>query len=121
MMERRSGRVISMSGSVGLKQVNTSAAAKAALVVWSKGPSHEVGRYGITVNCIEPGLIDTQQIRRLFPGEARRTYAEQHIATGDFGEPEDVAAAVVFLASDPARYITGTTLGVDGGVRYRSS
>ena len=120
MMERRSGRVISVSGSLELKQVNTAAAAKAALVVWSKGLSHEMGRFGITVNCIEPGLIDTQQIRQLFPGEARRTYADQHIAIGDFGEPEDVAAAVAFLASGPARYITGITLGVDGGMRYRS-
>ncbi len=120
MMERRSGRVISVSGSLELKQVNTAAAAKAALVVWSKGLSHELGRYGITVNCIEPGLIDTQQIRQLFPGETRRTYADQHIALGDFGEPEDVAAAVAFLASGPARYITGITLGVDGGMRYRS-
>ena len=120
MMERRSGRVISVSGSLELKQVNTAASAKAALVVWSKGLSHEMGRYGITVNCIEPGLIDTQQIRQLFPGEARRTYADQHIAMGDFGEPEDVAAAVAFLASGPARYITGITLGVDGGMRYRS-
>ena len=120
MMERRSGRVISVSGSLELKAVNTAAAAKAALVVWSKGLSHEMGRHGITVNCIEPGLIDTAQIRRLFPGDARRVYADQHIALGDFGEPADVAAAITFLASGPARYITGITLGVDGGMRYRS-
>lgn len=59
------------------------------------------------MNCTEPGLIDTAQIRRLFPGDARRRYAEQHIWLGDFGEPEDVRAATAFLASGPAAYITG--------------
>lgn len=120
MVERRSGRVINICGSIELRQVNIAGAAKAALVVWSKGLSHEMGKYGITINCIEPGLIDTPQIRRLFPGDARKQYAEQHISIGDFGEPEDVAAATAFLASGPAAYITGIVLGVDGGMRYRS-
>jgi 3-oxoacyl-[acyl-carrier protein] reductase len=120
MVERRSGRVINICGSIELRQVNTAGAAKAALVVWSKGLSHEMGKYGVTVNCVEPGLIDTAQIRRLFPGDARRQYAEQHISLGDFGEPEDVGAATAFLASGPAAYITGIVLGVDGGMRYRS-
>ena len=120
MVERRSGRIISISGSLELKQLNVAGAAKAALVVWSQGLSGPMGAYGITVNCVEPGLIDTQQIRRLFPGDARRHYSEQHIPLGDFGEPEDVAAAVVFLASGPAHYITGITLAVDGGMRNRS-
>jgi 3-oxoacyl-[acyl-carrier protein] reductase len=104
MVEPRGGRIINICGSIELRQVNTAAAAKAALVVWSKGLSHELGKYGITVNYIEPGLIDTAQIRRLFPSDARRQYAEQHISLGDFGEPEDVGAATAFLAFGPAAY-----------------
>ena len=100
--------------------LNTAGVAKAALVVWSKELSGPMGEFGITVNCIEPGLIDTAQIRRLFPPAARRQYSKEHIPLGDFGQPEDVAAAVVFLASGPAHYITGITLAVDGGMRYRS-
>jgi 3-oxoacyl-[acyl-carrier protein] reductase len=120
MIDRGNGRIINISGSIEPRQVNTAGAAKAALVVWSKGLSHEMGKYGVTVNCIEPGLIDTPQIRRLFPDDARRRYAEQHISLGDFGEPEDVGAAATFLASGPAAYITGIVLCVDGGMRYRS-
>jgi len=117
MIERRAGRVISISGTQEPDHVNAAAVAKAGLVVWSKGLSHQVGKYGITVNCIEPGLLDTQQIRRLFPGEERRRFAEREISLGDFGEPIHVAKAATFLASSAASYITGIVLPVDGGMR----
>ena len=94
--------------------------AKAGLVVWSKGLSEQLGRHGITVNCVQPGLIDTAQIRRLYPGDARREFAERQIAMRDFGQPEDVANAVTFLVSPKARYITETVFLVDGGMRRHS-
>jgi len=120
MIEGRSGRIISISGTQEPDHVNAAAVAKAGLVVWSKGLSHVVGKHGITVNCVEPGLLDTQQIRKLFPGDARRAFAEREISLGDFGEPQDVANAVTFLASSAASYITGIVLTVDGGMRHYS-
>lgn len=94
--------------------------AKAGLVVWSKGLSEQLGRHGITVNCVPPGLIDTAQIRRLYPNEERATFANREIALRDFGEPQDVANMVTFLASPRARYVTGTVVLVDGGMRRYS-
>jgi NAD(P)-dependent dehydrogenase (short-subunit alcohol dehydrogenase family) len=88
--------------------VNAAMVAKAGLVVWSKGLSEQLGKHGVTVNCVQPGLIDTAQIRRLCPGDERRKLAEREIALRDFGEPEDVANTVTFLgrralATSPAR------------------
>ncbi len=60
------------------------------------------------VNCLQPGLIDTENIRRFFPGDERRTFAEKEIPLGDFGEPQDVANMAVFLLSPRAKYITGS-------------
>ncbi|HEY6773685.1 MAG TPA: SDR family oxidoreductase [Oxalicibacterium sp.] len=117
MIERKSGRLIHISGTQEPDHVNAAAVAKAGLVVWSKGLSHQIGKYGITSNCIEPGLLDTQQIRKLFPGDARRIFAEREISLGDFGDPIEVAKAAVFLASAAASYITGIVLPVDGGMR----
>jgi 3-oxoacyl-[acyl-carrier protein] reductase len=117
MIERKSGRIISISGTQEPDHVNAAAVAKAGIVIWSKGLSHQVGKFGITVNCVEPGLLDTQQIRRLYPGEERRKFAEREISLGDFGEPVEVAKAVTFIASAAASYITGIVLPVDGGMR----
>ena len=72
------------------------------------------------MNCVQPGLIDTALIRRLYPGEERKKFADREIALRDFGQPEDVANAVTFLASPRASYITGTVLLVDGGMRRYS-
>ncbi|MFJ7794965.1 SDR family NAD(P)-dependent oxidoreductase [Pseudomonas sp. NPDC096950] len=116
-IERRSGTIINISGNLEPEVVNAAIVAKAGLVAWSKGLSEQLGQYGITVNCVQPGLIDTAQIRRLYPGDARREFAERNIALGDFGEPVDVANAVTFLASPLAHYITGTIVTVDGGMR----
>jgi 3-oxoacyl-[acyl-carrier protein] reductase len=118
MMERRSGSILNITGTTEPTQINVSAVSKAAIAVWSKGLSRQVGRYGITVNCLQPGLLDTAQIRRLFPGDARREFAEREIALGDFGEPQDVGNMAAFLVSPRARYVTGTVAVVDGGMRH---
>lgn len=114
---RKGGTIINISGNLEPEVVNAAIVAKAGLVAWSKGLSEQLGRHAVTVNCVQPGLIDTAQIRRLYPGEARREFAERNIALGDFGEPADVANAVAFLASPLARYITGTVMTIDGGMR----
>jgi 3-oxoacyl-[acyl-carrier protein] reductase len=101
-----------------LRSINASAVAKAAVVVWSKQLSGQLGKHGITVNCLQPGLIDTANIRRFFSDADRQEFAEREIALGDFGEPQDVANMVTFLVSPRARYITGTVAIVDGGMRH---
>lgn len=116
-LARKAGSIVSISGNLEPEVVNAAMVAKAGLVVWSKGLSEQLGEHGITVNCIQPGLIDTAQIRRLYPGDERRKFAEREIAMRDFGEPEDVGNAVAFLVSPRARYITGIVLTVDGGMR----
>lgn len=119
-LQRKSGAIISLSGNLEPEVVNAAMVAKAGIVVWSKGLSEQLGRHSITVNCVQPGLIDTAQIRRLYPGEERKKFADREIALRDFGQPEDVANAVTFLASPRASYITGTVLLVDGGMRRYS-
>jgi 3-oxoacyl-[acyl-carrier protein] reductase len=84
---------------------------------WSKGLSREVGRHGITINCIAPGRILSEQIRRLYPEELRREFAAHEIPLGRYGEPEELACLVTFLCSPVAAYITGTVIPVDGGLR----
>lgn len=107
-MKKKAGAILNITGTTEPTQVNASAVSKAAVAVWSKGLSEKLGQYGITINCLQPGLLDTAQIRRLFPGDARREFAEREIALGDFGEAQDVANMVTFLVSPRARYITGT-------------
>ncbi len=87
-------------------------------MAWSKQLSGQVGRHGIRVNCIQPGLIDTENTRRIFNNEERKAFAEREIPLGDFGEPQDMANMAVFLVSPRARYVTGTVTVVDGGMRY---
>jgi 3-oxoacyl-[acyl-carrier protein] reductase len=117
MMKARRGRIISISSVVGLTgnpgQANY-AAAKAGLLGFSKSLAREIGSRNITVNVVAPGFIDTDMTRDL-PAEVREALLKQ-IALGRLGAPEDVAAAVVFLASPAAAYITGETLNVNGGL-----
>ena len=119
-LARKAGSIVSISGNLEPEVVNAAMVAKAGLVVWSKGLSEQLGQHGITVNCVQPGLMDTAQIRRLYPGDERRKFAEREIALRDFGEPQDIGNAVTFLVSPRARYITGIVLTVDGGMRRYS-
>lgn len=117
MMKQRSGRIINITSVVGamgnVGQANY-AAAKAGLMGFAKSMAREVGSRGITVNCIAPGFIDTDMTRAL-PEEVRKTF-EAQTALGRFGDAQDIADAVLFLASDQAKYITGQTLHVNGGM-----
>lgn len=117
MMKQRSGRIINISSVVGLYgnagQVNY-AASKAGIVGMTKSAAKELGARGITVNAVAPGFIDTDMTRAL--SEKKREGVVSRIALRELGSAEDVAAAVSFLASREARYITGHVLTVDGGL-----
>jgi 3-oxoacyl-[acyl-carrier protein] reductase len=117
MIERGWGRIINITGKSEPDRLNASFAAKAAVHAWAKGLSREIGRSGITVNSIAPGRIMSEQIRRLYPERERQQLADTEISVGRYGEPEDLAAMAVFLASPLASYITGTVIPVDGGLR----
>ncbi len=117
MIRQRSGRVINMSSVVGLSgnpgQANY-AAAKAGLVGLTKAVAREVASRNVTVNALAPGYIDTAMVDELTAETQDKILST--IPMGRFGTPEDVAEAVVFLASDGASYITGQVLTIDGGM-----
>lgn len=117
MMRRRTGRIIniaSISGVVGNPGQGNYAASKAELVGMTKSLAREVASRGITANCIAPGFIETPMTHGL--NEKQTEAIAAAIPAGTFGKPEDIAAAAVYLASDEARYITGETLHVNGGM-----
>jgi 3-oxoacyl-[acyl-carrier protein] reductase len=117
MMKRRAGRIVNVSSIVGLtgnKGQSNYAASKAGLIGFTKSIAKEYASRGILVNCIAPGFIETDMTAAL-PEAAKATLLEG-IALGRLGRPEDVAGAVLFLASDLAGYITGQVLVVDGGL-----
>ena len=117
MIERRWGRIVNITGKSEPDRLIAATPAKAAVHAWSKGLSREVGKHGITVNCIPPGRIMSEQIRRKYSEEFRAQQSASEIPVGRYGEPEELAALAVFLASPIARYITGAVLPVDGGLR----
>ena len=120
MKSRNWGRIINISGAVVAPRLNGAAPAKAALVSWSRTLSSELGPYGITVNTIAPGRINTAQIQKLHPTEqSKADFIKQNIPAGYFGEPYDIANLAVFLASPLARYINGAAIPVDGGAVRR--
>jgi 3-oxoacyl-[acyl-carrier protein] reductase len=120
MIERGQGRIINITGKSEPDRLNAAFAAKAAVHAWAKGLSRDIGRHGITVNSIAPGRIMSEQIRRNYPEEERKRFSAAEIPLGAYGEPEDLANLAVFLASPRARYITGTVIPVDGGLRRYS-
>jgi 3-oxoacyl-[acyl-carrier protein] reductase len=117
MLGRKWGRIINITGKSEPEGLNGAFAAKAAMHSWAKGLSREVGRHGITVNSIPPGRIISEQILRNYSTELRKHESEHYIPVGEYGQPEDIANLVCFLASPLARYITGTVIPVDGGMR----
>lgn len=117
MMKRRAGRIINIGSVVGItgnKGQANYAASKAGLIGFTKSVAREYAGRGILVNCVAPGFIATDMTAAL--PEAARATLLQDIALGRLGDPDDVAGAVLFLASDLARYVTGQVLVVDGGM-----
>ncbi len=117
MIARSWGRVVNITGKSEPEHVNGAFCAKAGIHSWAKGLSRMVGRHGITVNSIAPGRIHSEQILRNYSPEYRQWQADNEIPVGRYGEPEDLANLVCFLASPRASYITGTVIAVDGGLR----
>src|SRR3954471_10124258 len=117
MMARNWGRIVNITGKSEPEGINGAFCAKAAMHSWAKGLSREVGKHGITVNSIPPGRIISEQILRNYSPEERKRGGEEDIPVGEYGQPEDIANLVCFLASPLARYITGAVIPVDGGFR----
>ncbi len=117
MMKARAGRIISISsvvGSMGNPGQANYAASKAGMAGFTKSLAQEIGSRNITVNCVAPGFIDTDMTLAL--GEEQRAKLVEHVPLKRLGQPADIAAAVAFLASPSAAYITGVTLHVNGGM-----
>ncbi len=116
-MKQRGGRIVNISSVVAVRgnpgQANY-CASKAGMIGMSKSLAAEVSSRGITVNCVAPGFIQTAMTDKLSEEQAKRI--TDNIPSGRFGTPDDVAAGVVFLASDAASYITGQTLHINGGL-----
>jgi 3-oxoacyl-[acyl-carrier protein] reductase len=117
MIARGWGRIINITGKSEPEHVNGAFCAKAGIHSWAKGLSRMVGKHGITVNCVPPGRIHSEQILRNYTPEYRQWQSENEIPVGRYGEPEDIANLVAFLASPRASYISGAVIPVDGGLR----
>jgi 3-oxoacyl-[acyl-carrier protein] reductase len=116
MRQQKWGRIVTFTGTSEPRMLNAAFTAKAAVHVWSKGLSRLLASDGITVNCLQPGRIHSEQMTKRYPTlESELEYARAEIPVGRFGEPEEIAAVALFLASPQASYVTGTVIPVDGG------
>lgn len=119
MRKQRWGRIVNITGTSEPRALNAAFSAKAGVHVWSKGLSREVAAEGVTLNCIQPGRIRSEQIKKRYPTlEDELAFSREEIPMGRFGEPRELANLAIFLASPLAAYITGTVIPVDGGM-YR--
>ncbi|MBT3370019.1 MAG: SDR family oxidoreductase [Rhodospirillaceae bacterium] len=122
MQARKFGRIVNITGADEPVSMNAAVPPNGAVHIWAKSLSRLVGGDGVTVNCIPPGRIHSEQIdERLLPTEAKqRAWAEANCPAGYIGEPEDLSVLVAFLCSPRARYINGQVIHVDGGARHFS-
>ncbi len=117
MIAQKWGRIINITGKSEPEHINGAFCAKAGMHSWAKGLSRMVGKEGVTVNCIPPGRILSEQIYRNYTPEYRQWQCDNEIPVGRYGDPEELANLVSFLCSPLAAYITGTVIPVDGGLR----
>jgi 3-oxoacyl-[acyl-carrier protein] reductase len=119
MQAQKFGRIINLTGTVEPLVLNAAIPPNGAVHIWSNALSRVVGRDGVTVNCVSPGIVHSEQIdERVFPtAEAQQAWAENNIPAGYIGEADDVALFAVFLSSPRARYINGEVICVDGGAK----
>ena len=122
MQARKFGRIVNLTGSDEPVAMNAANAPNGAMHIWAKALSRVVGGDGVTVNCIPPGRIHSEQIdQRLMPSEqVQRQWVTENCPAGYIGEPEDLAVLVTFLCSPRARYVNGQVIHVDGGARHFS-
>lgn len=123
MKERRWGRIVHMSSIMGLASKegrSVYSATKSALLGLARASALDLGEFGITVNCIAPGLFGTELPRAMLSAQEQEAFARR-TALGRWGEPSELAGAILLLASDAGAYITGSVLVVDGGVLCRTA
>ncbi|WP_431282037.1 SDR family oxidoreductase [Humitalea sp. 24SJ18S-53] len=117
MRARGWGRIVNFTGTSEPRIINAAFAAKAAVHIWAKGLSRDIAADGVTINCLQPGRIRSEQISKRYPTpEAEQEFADAEIPARRFGDAAEIADVCVFLASDRAAYVTGTVIPVDGGM-----
>jgi 3-oxoacyl-[acyl-carrier protein] reductase len=119
MQQRGFGRIVNLTGGDEPTAINGGVPPNGATHIWAKALSRQVGKDGVTVNCIVPGRLHSEQIdQKLLPTpEAQARWVAENCPVGYIGDPDDLAVMVTFLASPLARYITGQVIHVDGGAR----